>query len=193
MDSIMNSLVSLGFNSCFKNPTWLGLVLVLAVPHVLYAYIWLFTKDFVSLCKQWKQVPCDFVAKAGVWIKLAQYFCFSMWYIQSGPVVSLWSITWWRLVFGLVLVAVGQIFNIAVYKALGKDGVYYGSKLGRPGPWVNGFPFVIRDPQYSGCVMTIWGGYLLMTTPAHVSAGAIPLACCWTLFYLASSIIEGNF
>lgn len=184
---------SLGFDKCFTDPSWWVLVFICAVPHILYAYIWLFTDSYVALCKQWRQIPCDFVAKVGVWIKVAQYFCFSMWYIQHGPMFSLWNMSLIRLAIGFLLVGIGQTFNYAVYKALGKDGVYYGSKLGRPGRWVEGFPFVVRDPQYFGCVLTIWGGTVLLYTPSHIAAGAIPLACAWTLCYAASSIIEGNF
>ena len=35
----------------------------------------------------------------------------------------------------------GQVLNAAVYRKLGKAGVYYGFKLGRPIPWETGFPF----------------------------------------------------
>ena len=37
-----------------------------------------------------------------------------------------------------VLVSVGQILNAAIYAAIGRDGVYYGFKLGRPVPWCTG-------------------------------------------------------
>ena len=45
------------------------------------------------------------------------------------------------LLAGIVLVALGQVLNAAVYATIGGDGVYYGVRLGRTVPWVHGFPF----------------------------------------------------
>lgn len=187
------TLDSLGFNQSLLEPSSWMLALVFALPHILYAYIWLGTKHYVQLCKDRKLDPCETVAQLGVWIKLWQYVCSFAWYIQNGPLFSLANVSWLVMMVAVPLLVAGQVFNFAVYKALGKDGVYYGSKLGRPGPWVTGFPFVIRDPQYSGCVMTIWGGFLLLQTPAHLQAGMLPLAIFWTLCYATSSVIEGSF
>eukprot|EP00640_Fibrocapsa_japonica_P006696 CAMPEP_0113935430 /NCGR_PEP_ID=MMETSP1339-20121228/2574_1 /TAXON_ID=94617 /ORGANISM="Fibrocapsa japonica" /LENGTH=180 /DNA_ID=CAMNT_0000937577 /DNA_START=125 /DNA_END=664 /DNA_ORIENTATION=+ /assembly_acc=CAM_ASM_000762 len=168
------------WNDCLMNQGWLICAAALSVPHILYAFVWLFTSDFVSICKQLKVVPCDFMAKAGVSIKLWQYAWISYWHITNGPMFTLTNQTYLRLAIGLTLVAIGQILNIAVYKTLGKDGVYYGAKLGRPVPWVNGFPFnTVRDPQYTGCILTIWGGFILVATQSHVVAGLIPMGIIW--------------
>jgi protein-S-isoprenylcysteine O-methyltransferase Ste14 len=41
--------------------------------------------------------------------------------------------------------------------AIGKVGVYYGTRLGATVPWVEGFPFnVVRHPQYVGAVLSLW-------------------------------------
>lgn len=51
-----------------------------------------------------------------------------------------------------------QVLNVAIYRAIGRDGVYYGFKLGRPVPWHSGFPFnVVSHPQYVGSILSIWG------------------------------------
>lgn len=53
------------------------------------------------------------------------------------------------------LFTVGQVLNMATYKALGKAGVYYGFLLGKSTPWYSGFPFtVIRfaSPCFARCV-----------------------------------------
>jgi len=184
---------SLGFEKFVSDPNLWVMVFIFAVPHVLYAYVWLGTKSYIEKCKEFKMHPCDVVAQLGVWIKIWQYFSVTTWYILNGPMFSFSHVSWITALISIVLIVTGQIFNFAVYNTLGKDGVYYGFKLGRPCPWVKGFPFVIRDPQYSGCVMTIWGCYLLLATAEHNAAGMFPLACAWTLCYLASSIIEGHF
>jgi hypothetical protein len=53
-------------------------------------------------------------------------------YYSVGPLPAFSSIPLVRLVTGLFLAVAGQILNVAVYKAIGKAGVYYGCKLGRP-------------------------------------------------------------
>ena len=56
---------------------------------------------------------------------------------------------WIWLVHALV---VGQGFNTAIYRAIGKAGVYYGYRLDEPVPWVTGFPFsVVPHPNTSAC------------------------------------------
>lgn len=41
-----------------------------------------------------------------------------------------------------------QALNLGTYRALGSTGVYYGSRLGRSVPWVNGWPFsAVPHPQ----------------------------------------------
>mmetsp|Transcript_17210 Transcript_17210/g.23649 ORF Transcript_17210/g.23649 Transcript_17210/m.23649 type:complete len:192 (-) Transcript_17210:377-952(-) len=182
-----------GFNESIAQPAFFMMVAVFAVPHVLYAYIWLGTNSYVKQCKDRNLDPAEVVANLGVWIKVWQYLSCVAWYIQNGPAFSIWNVTLPRLLAAIALIGAGQVFNFAVYKTLGKDGVYYGSKLGRPGPWVKGFPFVIRDPQYSGCVMTIWGGFFLFQTATHLQNGMLPLTLAWTACYAASSIIEGEF
>jgi hypothetical protein len=66
---------------------------------------------------------------------------------------------------GLILIVLGQGLNIAVFRALGAKGVYYGSQFGyNDVPWVQGFPYNlgISDPQYWGVIWTIWGIYILV-------------------------------
>jgi hypothetical protein len=51
----------------------------------------------------------------------------------------------------------------------GKNGVYYGVKLGRPIPWYTGFPFnCVPHPQYLGCILSIWGGVAFFFNQAVV-------------------------
>jgi hypothetical protein len=60
--------------------------------------------------------------------------------------------------------------------AIGKNGVYYGTRLGKHVPWCDGYPFnVISHPQYAGVVLSLLGVALLLVTPAHLEAGWLGL------------------
>ncbi|GFH56982.1 hypothetical protein CTEN210_13458 [Chaetoceros tenuissimus] len=68
-----------------------------------------------------------------------------------------------QLLLGLALIVMGQGLNVAVFKALGGIGVYYGYEFGYKVKRVSCFPYNvswISDPQYWGVVFTIWGIYL---------------------------------
>lgn len=88
-----------------------------------------------------------------------------------------------HLVLGLGLIAAGQALNIAVFKALGCIGVYYGNEFGYPVKMVSCFPYNvswISDPQYWGVVMTVWGIYIALGVTSYV----IPVY--ETIWYVAS-------
>ena len=90
------------------------------------------------------------------------------------------------------LAACGQALNVAIYAAIGKDGVYYGFKLGRPVPWCDGFPFNLgfRHPQYVGGLLTQLGLLALASDESSLRAGLAPLAAWWVLLYVATSVQE---
>lgn len=70
------------------------------------------------------------------------------------------------IALGLVLIAVGQGLNMAVFARLGRAGTFYGVRFGQPVPWVEGFPFsVVPHPQYTGTALSIWGLFLLTRFP----------------------------
>lgn len=72
------------------------------------------------------------------------------------------------LAAGTLLIAIGQSLNLAVFRALGKVGVFYGNRLGHYVPWRQTFPFTWLDhPQYVGTVLSIWGFFVLMRFPAR--------------------------
>jgi len=69
-------------------------------------------------------------------------------------------------VFGVLLVAFGQQLNIAVFRRLGADGVFFGRWFGKPLQWTTEFPFsFVAHPQYLGASLSIWGLFLLMRYP----------------------------
>lgn len=62
----------------------------------------------------------------------------------------------WAAIIGLI--AYGQHLNVLVFKLLGRDGVYYGSRFGKSLPWISAYPYnTMRDPQYIGSIITLAG------------------------------------
>ena len=57
-----------------------------------------------------------------------------------------------------------------------------------------GFPFNIplvgRHPQYTGVLLSIWGGTALTADEAATSAGFPSYALIWSAFYIFTSIVE---
>ena len=89
----------------------------------------------------------------------------------------------------LSYVLLEQALNMGIYRAIGVDGVYYGTKLGRKIPWCTSFPFnVVAHPQYVGSVMTIVGLILLLWTQGP--AGLTKVALYWCSLYVVTALQE---
>lgn len=70
-----------------------------------------------------------------------------------------------KFAVGWLFIIIGQGLNIAVFKALGGIGVYYGYEFGYDVRMVKTFPYnvpLLSDPQYWGVVVTIWGVYIAL-------------------------------
>lgn len=82
-----------------------------------------------------------------------------------------------------------QVLNAGIYKAIGVDGVYYGTKLDKKVPWVTGFPFsVVSHPQYVGSVMTVIGVTVLLWTQGP--PGLLKVATFWCSLYGITALQE---
>ena len=167
----------------------------LSLPHIFYGLVWTNPKQFMKMVKQKispQADPVNVVVTVAHSLKIWQFSSFSMWYFQHGPLPSVAAVGWLRILSGLALFTVGQSLNIGVYNALGKDGVYYGTRLGKSVPWCTGFPFTVcSNPQYVGSAMTFWGITLLLYTPAHASMiliGVFISACYATSAYIEDTM-----
>jgi methylene-fatty-acyl-phospholipid synthase len=110
------------------------------------------------------------------------------------PPMKVASIPPLQVVVGLGMFGAGQILNMGVYKALGKEGVYYGVRLGKPVAWYEGFPFtMVPHPQYVGCVLCIWGVVAVLLNQANINAGLLTIASAWSTFYCVTGLIEHHF
>eukprot|EP00962_Isochrysis_galbana_P002827 scaffold781_cov123-Isochrysis_galbana.AAC.5 len=142
--------------------------------------------------------PLDVVLSI-FWInKCIQLGTFVLWYLYVIGFVSpfaagfSWSsrtrLQWVLLTQGLLA---GQGLNIAIYRAIGKSGVYYGYRLGEEVPWVTGFPFsVMSHPQYSGVCLSVIGMNAFVATSTHLAAGWFNLTAVQILLYVYMGLVE---
>ncbi len=127
---------------------------------------------------------------------VAQFASVAYWYwLRAGP-PDLAAVSPARWAAVAALGASGQALNVGIFAAIGSAGVYYGFKLGRRVPWVDGFPFnVVAHPQYVGSAMSVWAGAALLWpgAPAAERAGVALLAAYWTALYVATGWMESAF
>uniref|UniRef100_A0A383V562 phosphatidyl-N-methylethanolamine N-methyltransferase n=1 Tax=Tetradesmus obliquus TaxID=3088 RepID=A0A383V562_TETOB len=109
---------------------------------------------------------------------------------RSGLCLDLAAISLPQWLAFLLLACYGQSLNVGIFQAIGHDGVYYGFKLGKVIPWVNGWPFdSVSHPQYVGSVLTVWGLVALVWGQAPAAALGI-MAGFWTLVYVVTAVQE---
>lgn len=171
----------------------------LAFERALYTIVWLRPKDVMKLAKRpfWKQfgTPVDVVVVGFHVSKVLQFGSFAVWYALYGPVAlraALVGATRLQWVLFAQGVGLGQLLNTAIYQAIGKNGVYYGYKLGKPVAWCTDFPFNVftAHPQYVGATTTAWGLVALLATEPHAKAGWFGLGALQAAMYAYMAAVE---
>ncbi len=144
---------------------------LLSIERICYVWVWRFPESFRSLCRTaFAGVlgePVDALRRIFCGFKALQLVVFVGWCYIFGQ-GSLWPASSDVLVpiAGLVLIAVGQVFNLGVFLRLGNQGVFYGNRFGFEIPWNDAFPFsLLKHPQYVGAVLSIWGFFIAMRFP----------------------------
>ena len=193
----------------------LWLIPFLALPHVFYLWLWTNPSAWIAvtgsvtrlLGGKWPadkagqgDQACKYMATMAHLIKMIQATSVIAWFLVHSPGAltpsGVLSMPLWRLVLGATMGLLGQSLNAGIYAAIGRNGVYYGNCFGAPlGPWCSGFPFNIpgvvgRHPQYSGVLLSLWGGVLLTSDEAATAAGFPQLAILWSIFYVFTGIQE---
>mmetsp|Transcript_2108 Transcript_2108/g.7127 ORF Transcript_2108/g.7127 Transcript_2108/m.7127 type:complete len:265 (-) Transcript_2108:383-1177(-) len=182
-----------------KDPLFVAAFLCLCVERACYTWVWVFTGHFERFCtrleklgyKDKGETPVDVVVRF-FWVnKFFQYTGFGAFYLLNGPLFP-FKPSPFGLLNGLSLVVVGQVLNAGIYRAIGKNGVYYGCKFNQNVPWCTGFPFnvVTAHPQYLGSVFTTFGAALALATEHHVKAGWFGLAIAQAALYLYMAYVE---
>lgn len=172
--------------------------LAIPMPHAFYAMLWTKPKVWKSVAKTTKVHPVELLALVACCMKVVQLVSF-LFYMFSllGTNVFMDTLTTAHpltLLFGALLLVVGQSLNLGTYKALGKDGVYYGIKYGRKIPWVTGFPFnVCPHPQYIGSSLSVWGVlWPIMRVYTGEFFDLVTVGSYWSACYALSAIIESH-
>lgn len=170
------------------SPHWALAALAVSGSHILYACVWFMPKRFSAACafpplsllgKHPVSVFALLVAIAKI---LQQIGLLGFVAATAGsPLDYVLQASWSAWAVALVLLAIGQTLNTAIYAAIGKDGVYYGFKLGAPVPWCEGFPFNLgfRHPQYVGGFCSQLGIISLVSSSSLLDAGLLPLVAWW--------------
>lgn len=168
----------------------------LSVERIIYTFVWLRPKSWMKMCKRpfFKSIgtPVDVVVKC-FWIsKLFQFGGFIGWYVYMAPFPALADITPLQIIIGIQFFVIGQFLNASIYHAIGKNGVYYGIKLGQDVPWCTGFPFNVftMHPQYFGANLSAVGGIIFFATPAHISQGWLSFAFVQSFAYFYMAMVE---
>lgn len=111
--------------------------------------------------------PVDALRRIFYGFKALQLIVFAGWcYIYGNGTLRPASASLLPPAAGLLLIAIGQVFNIGVFCRLGNNGVFYGNRFGFEIPWSSAFPFsLLKHPQYVGAVLSIWGFFIAMRFP----------------------------
>jgi methylene-fatty-acyl-phospholipid synthase len=161
---------------------------LLSVERLTYIAVWSRPTRFQDVCRRLGS-PVDVLALLFVVFKLVQGSVFVAWCLVHGGGRLLpegRSVAILSLSAGLLLA--GQTLNLSVFKALGRTGVFYGSRFGYSVPWRFTFPFSwVAHPQYVGALLTIWGFFVLTRYPAPDWP---VLPALETLFYASIARVE---
>jgi len=178
-----------------SDSSFLLVCFLLSLQNISYTLVWVRSQAFTQFCKRNKLGnPVDVVVAIFLANKTLQLIAPAVWYFSIASIPSLSNLTTYQVGTAIQFIAIGQLFNIAIYQAIGKAGVYYGTRLGKSIPWVSGFPFnVISHPQYCGVVMTVFGLVVLLHTSVHCQSGLFGLFVVQTLLYVAMGLVEQFF
>eukprot|EP00891_Asterochloris_glomerata_P001016 jgi/Astpho2/1016/Aster-00839 len=141
-------------------------VSALALPHMLYSFVWLNNRAWRKL---FQKNSVHFFACIASLLKVVQFTALALWYNVNDHKLDPRLTAPSQLLVAVLLIGAGQ--------------------LGHKVPWCTGFPFnVVRHPQYVGSVLSIWGGVILAF---HQSPpGLVALATYWSLLYLITGAVE---
>lgn len=145
--------------------TFTTAALLLALERIVYVIVWRRPQLFGRVCEPLGRSPVEVLSGLFVLFKVIQALVFTAWCMAGPETVRPWDRPI-ACVAGLGLAGAGQPLNLAVFRRLGRTGVFYGTRFGYEVPWCTGFPFTVTaHPQYVGTVMTIWGFFLAMRYP----------------------------
>lgn len=173
-------------------PLFLAAAALLAFERGTYVWVARRPRSFlaaVSAIAGARQDPTRVVERLFLGFKILQAAVFAAWWLAHGG-VAIPDAPPSALAAGAVAIVVGQTLNVAVFRRLGRTGVFYGDRFGHDLPRVESFPFSIaRHPQYLGAVATIWGLFAIARFP-HPDWWALP--ALETAYYALGAWLESG-
>jgi methylene-fatty-acyl-phospholipid synthase len=162
-----------------------GAMVLLSLERLFYRWVWHRPRRFEAWCGG--RDPVDALARAMIGFKVVQLGVFIAWcFPVAGSGWAHGGVA--ALLAGVLLIGVGQFLNVAVFRRLGRVGVFYGNRFGRPTLWCTGFPFsLLRHPQYVGASLSVWGFFLLFRFP-HDDWFVLPAV--ETVYYALGAYLE---
>lgn len=175
---------------------WLGVAAaLLSLERICYVWAAHHPASFRAACAHPGLVrfggPVEILERLFYLFKAIQGFVFvGWWWLFGDGSLRPAGATQGVLAAGATLVGIGQVLNFAVFHRLGRVGVFYGNRFGHAVPWRTGFPFsVVRHPQYTGTVLSIWGLFVMARFPEPDWALVPALE---TLYYIVGSRLESG-
>jgi len=177
---------------------------LLMIERLTYTWVHTFTGSYIkfansSVGKMLGSKPLDVVLNLFFINKTVQMGTFIGWYFYMIDFESPWqrgfsfeAVTRLQWVMLFQAFAVGQTLNYAIYKKIGKAGVYYGYRLGIDVPWVTGYPFNvgIPHPQYIGSCITCIGVNAFCACPIHLANGWLSITAWQCIAYTYMGLVE---
>lgn len=175
-----------------KQPGWppLWVMAAVALPHLWYLCVVNSPRRVKALCKRLGSEPVDVFSNVALMLNAAQLGATGAWLKQEGVAEGLIArVASWRALAALPAFVFGMVLKIAIFKAIGKAGVYYGACFGHDIAWHTGFPFnVSAHPQYLGSALVVAAGTGVIVRSDR--PGEIGLAFWWIGLYLLTAIAE---
>jgi len=158
MNDTWSQMGEMGSNLLTAEFQGLWLIPLLALPNAIYIWLWILPGAWINTTKRATPIfggswpsdktsqgdkACQYLAVLAHTIKMIQAACVVAWFRLYSPdsltPSAVLAQPAWRLALGVAGVAFGQCLNVAIYAAIGRNGVYYGSRLGAP-PLARGAP-----------------------------------------------------
>ena len=141
----MEALLPWSWESLVVPPAWL--FAVLASPHAWYAWVLVHPASTKRVASWFRMEPVDWFADISLALNVAQLSSLALYIVTSGhydamAILARLADQPWRAL-ALPMFALGTVFKVTIFTAIGKIGVYYGAKFGHTIPWVHGFPFSV--------------------------------------------------
>src|SRR5262245_57141520 len=113
---------------------------LLSLERLFYLWVWNHAERFTRWVARCDLDPVTALQIAFTFFKGVQIVTFTAWCIAWGGLVWSWSgRSIAAAAAGIALIAIGQFLNYSVFHRLGRVGVFYGNRFGRPTRWCSEF------------------------------------------------------